>query len=497
MLFELLQRNAAHFPNDIALSYGEQHITHAELVERVENCALGLESAGVGPGDRVALLLESTPSFVVSFFAIAARSAISVPLNPLYKEEELRFYFRDTDSRSIITTEQHAQLCEKAASDGTRARPIVVTPEKLDLIACTEAQGLTVDRPRRSSSLDNDLLFLYSSGSTGRPKRVPRTVLDYWWEIENIKATLDLGRDDTIFCAIPLFHNYGLVNCMLAAAGSGARLLILEEPNPFILRRRYALELLERERVTVFPGVPFQFRHLVETKASAELPHLRLCISAGTGLPVELFEAFYEKFRVPIRQHYGCSELGGISINLDEDPRPSAASVGHPLLGVSIKIVDEEGAELPDGEVGEIAVASRSVTRGYADLPELNRIAFRDGFFFTGDLGCLDEQGRLTITGRKKLLIEVAGAKIDPVEIEDVLMQHAAVREVVVVGIDDPTGGEQIAKACVVADKSCTERDLISFCQERLANFKVPQLIEFRDEIPKSPIGKVLRKYLI
>ena len=495
MLIELLERNAAHFPGDIALSCGDEHYTHAELAERTKHRAIGLESLGVGRGDRVALLLESTPSFVISFFAVAARGAISVPLNPLYKEEELRFYFRDTDVRSIVTSNQHLELCEQAAPEGALAPPMILTPEKLDLIACTETQGSGI--PRGRASLDDDLLFLYSSGSTGRPKRVPRTARDYWWEIENIGATLELGRHDTILCAIPLFHNYGLANCMLAAAGSGARLLILKDPNPFILRRRHVLELLENEGVTVFPGVPFQFRHLVETEARATLSELRLCISAGTGLQLELFEAFQQKFGLPIRQHYGCSELGGISINLDEDPTSTAASVGHPLLGVRIKIVDEEGNELPAGQVGEIAVASRSVTRGYADLPDLNRIAFRDGYFFTGDLGRLDNEGRLYITGRKKLLIEVAGAKIDPVEIEDVLVQHPAVSEVVVVGINDPVGGEQIAKACVVAEQPCTERDLISFCQERLANFKVPQVIEFRDEIPKSPIGKILRKYLV
>ena len=171
--------------------------------------------------------------------------------------------------------------------------------------------------------------------------------------------------------------------------------------------------------------------------------------------------------------------------------------VGTPAAGVALKVVDDEGLGLPPGEEGELAVSGPAITRGYADMDQLNRETFRDGYYFTGDLGRVDAEGRVFVTGRKKLLIEVAGHKVDPVEVEDVLVAHPKVREAVVVGVKGRVEGEEIVKAAIVPDDGCEQRELIAFCQERLANFKVPQIVEFRDEIPKSPLGKILRKYLI
>ncbi len=490
MLIQLLERNAERFPDDTALTYGAESITHSELLSRVQRSVDGLGSLGIGAGDAVALFLDSTPAFVVSFFAIAARRAICVPLNPKCKEEELRFYFRDAGVRCVISEEHRLGLCAKATADLPKnGRPTMTAPKDLDTASLAGKREYDLNSALGDVSLDDKVTFLYSSGSTGKAKRIPRTNLQYWWEIEHTTSEMELGRTDTILCAIPLFHNYGLVNCMLAAAGTGARLILLEAP--FILRRRQALELLEKERVTVFPGVPYLFRRLIESSAKADLSSLRLCLSAGTALSRHLFEGFYEKFRIPIRQHYGCSELGGISLNLDSDPRPSAESVGHAMRGIRIKIVDEGGNELPACNAGEIAVASRAMTRGYSNMDELNRIAFRGGYFFTGDLGYLDENGHLYITGRKRLLIEVAGNKVNPVEVEEVLRRHRFVREVVVASATHPESGEPISEARVIVHQPCDERDLISFCEERLANFKVPSRIKFCDEIPKGAIGTI------
>jgi long-chain acyl-CoA synthetase len=200
---------------------------------------------------------------------------------------------------------------------------------------------------------------------------------------------------------------------------------------------------------------------------------------------------------VPVRQLYGCTEAGTLTANLDEDPVASFESVGKPVDGVEVLIEDEEGQLVPPDTVGEIAVKSPGLTSGYSDMEELNRQAFRDGFFLSGDLGKLDEDGRLTITGRKKLLIEVGGYKVDPIEVEDVVVAHPKVAEAVVVGVETKVQGEELVKAVVVPSDELDDRELIGFCQQRLANFKVPQVVEFREEIPKSPLGKILRKYLI
>jgi long-chain acyl-CoA synthetase len=273
--------------------------------------------------------------------------------------------------------------------------------------------------------------------------------------------------------------------------------VILDEPNPFLLRRQRALELLESERVTIFPGVPFNFRLLAEAPNGGDLSALRLCFSAGTALPRTSFDAFAEKFGVPVRQLYGCTEAGTLTANVDPDPVATFESVGTPVGEVQVQVLDDDGVEVDAGEVGEVAVSSPALTSGYSDMEELNKVAFKDGYFRTADLGRLDGEGRLYITGRKKLLIEVGGYKVDPIEVEDVVVAHPKIREAVVVGVAGEIPGEEVVKAVVVLSEDCEERELLDFCQDRLANFKVPRMVEFRDEIPRSPLGKVLRKYLV
>jgi len=284
---------------------------------------------------------------------------------------------------------------------------------------------------------------------------------------------------------------------MLATTRTGATLVLLEDPNPFLLRRQRAMELIESEGVTIYPGVPFNFRLMAEAPGSADLSSIRLAFSAGTALPRPFFDGFLDKFGVPVRQLYGCTEAGTLTANLDDDPVATFESVGRPVQGAQVLIEDEEGELVAPDTVGEIAVKSPGLTNGYADEEELNRQAFRDGFFLSGDLGKLDAEGRLTITGRKKLLIEVGGYKVDPIEVEDVVVAHPGVAEAVVVGVETKVQGEELVKAVVVPSAEMEEGDLIGFCQQRLANYKVPQVVEFREEIPKSPLGKILRKYLI
>jgi long-chain acyl-CoA synthetase len=249
--------------------------------------------------------------------------------------------------------------------------------------------------------------------------------------------------------------------------------------------------------VTVFPGVPFNFRLMAEAPTGGDLSSLRLAFSAGTALPRQSFEAFGERFGVLVRQLYGSTETGFMTANLDPDPVGTFESVGTPAGDVEIRIVDEEGDPVSTGVEGEVTISSPAMTDGYSDMEELNREAFRDGYFHTGDLGRLDDEGRLYLTGRKKLLIEVGGYKIDPIEVQDVVVAHPKVREAVVVGAEGRVEGEEIVKAVVVPAEDVNDREVMEFCRERLANFKVPQIVEFREEIPKSPLGKVLRKYLV
>ncbi|MEA2401280.1 MAG: long-chain acyl-CoA synthetase [Thermoleophilaceae bacterium] len=496
MLTELLYQSASSRPDDVALVYRDERVTHADLLDRVERLAAGLAAEGIGPGDAVALLLPNDPTFVASYYAISGLGAVVVPVNPAFKQDELEFYFRQCDVRAVISDDRSAGVCERIVAAWDEPAQVIPTSDAhgqahtLDMLMQSEPARL---EPR---SPDEPAVYMFSSGSTGRPKRVARTHGQLRGESEYY-AWMGMTPEDKIFCTIPLFHTYGMGCCMLAATRTGATLVMLEDPNPFLLRRQRALELLEAEGATIYPGVPFNFRLMAEAPASADLSTVRLAFSAGTALPRPFFDAFLEKFGVPVRQLYGCTEAGTLTVNLDDDPVASFESVGAPVDGVEVLIEDEEGELVPHGTVGEIAVKSPGLTNGYSDMDELNRQAFRDGFFLSGDLGKLDEDGRLTITGRKKLLIEVGGYKVDPIEVEDVVIAHPKVAEAVVVGVETKVQGEELVKAVVVPNDELDERDLIGFCQQRLANFKVPQVVEFREEIPKSPLGKILRKYLI
>jgi long-chain acyl-CoA synthetase len=497
MPMQLLYAQAEARPDHTAIVYRDERIGYAELVERIEHLAGGLAGRGIGPGDAVGLVLRDDPWFVAAFHAVTALGGVVVPVNPAFKQAELDFCFRSAEVRAVISDERTAGVCERivAGFDG---------PVEVISTSAAHGQGLTLQAlaeegsPQRLAPREADEVFVYqfSSGSTGRPKRVPRTHGQCEAEAR-LYGALGLIPEDKIFSAIPLFHTYGMGACLFGSAVSGATLVILEDPHPFLLKRHRALELIERERATVFPGVPFNFRLMAEGPSDADLSSLRLCFSAGTALPRTSFEAFGERFGVLVRQLYGSTETGMITANMSEDPVATFESVGAPVGDVRVEIVDDDGAPVPVGELGEVTVASPAMTAGYLGAEEVNLQVFRDDRFLTGDLGRLDEDGLLYLAGRKKLLIEVGGYKVDPIEVQDVILEHPSVSEAIVVGVASEVEGEELVKAVVVPSQDCEDRELIGFCRERLANFKIPQTIEFRDEIPKSPLGKVLRKYLV
>ncbi len=495
---QMLDESAAAFAGRVALVHGDKRITYAELRGRVDRLAAALMERGVEPGDRVALVLPNVPAFAIGFLAILRAGAVAVPLNPAFKEPELEFHFRDCGVRTIIAGPQSVETCAAIAARLPGSVEVIADGDTRH--AAVSLASLIEGRPAgapNAGAPDDDAVYQYSSGSTGRPKRVPRTHRHLRMEADSYVAATGMSADDTLFCVIPLHHTYGLGCCLLASVRSGARLVLFDDPNPFLLQRGRALELLERERATVFPAVPFTFRLLAEASEAADLSSLRLCISAAAALPRSTFSAFEDRFGVPVRQLYGCTEAGAVTLNLDDDPHATSGSVGRPIDGVEIQIVDADGGALAPGRVGEILIRSTAMTPGYAGREELNRDAFRAGWFASGDRGRLDEEGRLFITGREKLLIDVRGDKVDPIEVEDVLAVHPKVKQVVVVGVDSGVEGEQLVKAAVVPAGECGERELIRYCRERLADYKVPQRVEFLDELPLSAAGKVLRKYLI
>jgi long-chain acyl-CoA synthetase len=274
---------------------------------------------------------------------------------------------------------------------------------------------------------------------------------------------------------------------------NGATMVVLESLNP-----REVLAVLEKEGITLYPGVPFMFKLLNETRLNRrpDLSRLRLAFSAGAALDPPVSRNFYKGFGLHVRQLYGSTETGSVTINLDPDIEPTIESVGRAMFPAEVAIFDESGDPLPNGETGEVGIRSPAMTNSYDGLPEATATSFRNGFFFPGDIGRMDAAGRLTITGRNTFFINVAGNKVDPAEVERAIAAHPKVSEAVVLGVKAPYGGEMI-KAVVVARETCEPGEILEVCKGRLAEYKLPKLIEFRDEIPRSPLGKVLRKYLV
>lgn len=497
-LAALLQENARRLGSQVGLVCGDERLTYEELADATERLAGGLAASGVERGDVVVVLLPNCTEYVLSLYALSALGAGALLLDPQSKEHELSFAFSDARPRAVITDQKGLGRSFAIAERlGLPLRAISVGAAPSEARSFRSLLEGDDRAPLTGGAPDDVLINQYSSGSTGRPKRAARTQGQCCAEARIVTETLALTPDDVILCAVPLFHAYGLGDCFFAATGSGARLVLQPQVQPFIVKRQRTLELVEEERVTIFPLVPFMAELLASAPGEGDLSSLRYCFSAGTALPASTFAAFDERFRVPVRQLYGCTESPSIAVNLDLDPRPTAGSVGHPFRDVRVRIQGEDGSELGPGEVGEIGVQSPVAASGYVGMGHADTRTFRDGWVFPGDLGMLDEEGRLTIAGRTKIFIDVLGHKVDPLEVEDVLLLHPAVEEAVVVGTRSATSDAEVIKAAVVTNAPASERELIHFCKERLASFKVPQVIEFRDEIPRSTLGKVLRKELV
>ncbi|MFQ5963540.1 MAG: class I adenylate-forming enzyme family protein [Candidatus Scalinduaceae bacterium] len=495
VLPQWISEHGDRHPNKIAIIHGDKKITYADLYDNIRRLAGGMISLGIQWGDRVVLLLKNSPEFIISFFAIAKVEAVAVPLNVQYKEQELTDYIRDSKPKIIIASRQIIPLIKEITSFiADKECTIIGVPDGEDesfsyMSLIKENFSLN---GTRNLSPQSEVLCQYSSGSTGQPKRIIRTHFNLISEAEQFCTSVNMTGNDKILCVVPLFHAHGLGNCMLASTYAGATLVILEDFN-----RRRILKTIQEEQITVFPGVPFMFNMLADTPLRDEitLSSLRLCFSAGAPLPHRTFQKFYEKYGVSVRQLYGSTETGSVSINLDENISKTVESVGLPMKNVEVEIFGMNGEVLPPDETGNMGIRSPAMIMGYSGLEALNRESFRDGYFFPGDLGKKDNSGNLYITGRKTLFINTGGNKVDPSEIEMLLVTHPKVEEVVVVGVKNHYG-EDIIKAVVIPNGQCNEREIVDFCEGKISDFKIPRIVEFRKEIPKSPLGKVLKKYL-
>ncbi len=477
-----------NFSNNTAVVEEENRITYTELGSMVDRLSSYLCRIGVKKGDPVIVLLPNSIEYVAAFFAITNIGAVCVPVNSAYKKQEIEYYVIHCSAKLVLTDERLLTTAQEVVS-GTRTSVSVIKGSGSDW------NTLPVDvESLRNISIDpsDEAIYLYSTGSTGKPKRVSRTHLNLVALADNHTHTVGWTERDRILFAVPMSHTYAFGN-FISSVKIGASIYVVAEFN-----RSQVLDVIEKESITVFPSVPVMLDVLAKTylPEPKDLSSLKLVISAGAPLSEKTFHSFFEKYGIYPRQLYGSSETGVISINLGSDIERTFNSVGRAVKNVVVKIFDDDGVELGAGEAGEIAVRSPSMTNsGYFGMPEETKEVFKDGYYFTGDLGKIDAEGFIYIVGRKKLFINISGNKVDPLEVENILLEHEKIKDAVVLGILDDNGIEAV-KAAIVPDGELQRNEVVQYCRERISGFKIPSVIEFLDELPRSPTGKVLREEL-
>jgi long-chain acyl-CoA synthetase len=493
-LSSLLDRAAADQPQRTAIRLDDLCISYRQLSEAARRVTGLLRSSGVAPGDRMGLMMPNIPAFPVAFYGALAAGAVVVPMNPLLKGREVAYYLADSGARLLFAWRDFAGEAAKGAAD---AGAQVIQVDDADL--STVLAGIAVDAPGSAditptAADDNDdAVILYTSGTTGQPKGARLT---HGGLARNARLTADtlLGNspDDVMMGCLPLFHVFGLTCGLNATVTAGGTLTLLPRFDP-----GKALDIIERDGVTIFEGVPTMYAAMLHHPAAdaARTASLRVCVSGGAALPVEVLRGFEEKFGCTILEGYGLSETSPVaSFNHPDKPR-KPGSVGTPVEGVEMRLVDETGGTVPPGEVGEIAIRGHNVMKGYWGKPEATAEAIPDGWFRTGDLGRVDQDGYYFIVDRKKEMIIRGGYNVYPREIEEVLHEHPAVAEVAVIGIPHPELGEEVGAAVALKPgASAAPDELQQFARDRVAAYKYPRRVWLVPGLPKGPTGKILRR---
>ncbi|MFI7872318.1 long-chain fatty acid--CoA ligase [Streptomyces salinarius] len=481
-LVETAQRQPGH----PALRLGEQVITYAELDDRTARAAALLRAEGVCVGDRVALMLPNVPEFVVLYYGALRAGAVVVPMNPLLKTREAEFHL--TDSGAVRLFEWHQAPGEGAK--GAAAAGVRHTAVEPTAFAAALAEHEPLADVAAAGGEDMAVL-LYTSGTTGRPKGAVLTHvgLRHNTEVNSIEVQRMTPEDVVVGC-LPLFHIFGQICTMSAAVRSGASLVLIPRFEPGAV-----LDAITRERATVFEGVPTMYAALLQHPFEGDVSTLRMCISGGASLPVEILHGFERRFGCPVLEGFGMSETSPVvTFNHPDRPR-KAGSIGTPIRDVEVRLVDEEGQDVAPGEIGELAVRGPNVMTGYWNRPLETQAAIPDGWLRTGDLARADEDGYLYIVDRKKDLIIRGGYNVYPREIEEVLHEHPAVALAAVVGVPHAELGEEVTAVVVLRPaEQATPEELREYVKNQVAAYKYPRRVWLVDKLPLGPSGKILKR---
>jgi long-chain acyl-CoA synthetase len=510
----MLEDSARTVPDRTAVVLGDLRLTYAQVDAMANQVANLLVSRGIGPGDKVALSCPNVPYFPVVYYGILKAGAVVVPLNVLFKAREVAYHLGDSDAKAYFCFEGTPEL--PMGAEGWAGFGQVESCEHFFLITADPSGTSALDGPETYAAATADqkptfesvvtepgdtAVILYTSGTTGQPKGAELTHANIVFNVLICHQFLACSpyQPDVHLVTLPLFHSFGQTVQMNAGFGARATLVLLPR-----FDAQQALALMQREEVTFFAGVPTMYWGLlgalddsvdVERIAS----NLRRAVAGGASLPVEIIKEVKSRFNVQILEGYGLSETSPVATfnQLDHEPRPG--SIGRPIWGVEVKLIDAdwktiEGAD----EIGEIAIKGHPIMKGYYNRPDATAEVMRHGWFRTGDLARRDEEGYYYIVDRSKDLIIRGGFNVYPREVEEVLMTHEAVSLAAVVGVPHDSLGEEV-KAFVIKQpgSDVTEEGLVGWCKEQMASYKYPRTVEFREALPMTATGKILKRELV
>jgi long-chain acyl-CoA synthetase len=487
-----LSESAAMYPDHPAIRLDDDVLSYTALDDAASRVATLLQEYGVQPGDRVGLMLPNVPEFAMIFYGILRAGAVAVPMNPLLKRREVEYCLSDSGARVLFAWHEVADEAEAGAkAAGSEALP-VAPQEFRELVA--ERRPLA--HPARRDA-DDTAVILYTSGTTGRPKGAELTHAGLNTnQAVTARTLILLGPDDVVMGCLPLFHVFGLTCGLNAAIANGSTLTLIPRFSP-----AKALEVIQRDSVTVFEGVPTMYAAMlgVPDREQYDVSTLRTCVSGGAALPVEVLRGFEGAFGCIILEGYGLSETSPVASFNHPDAVRKPGSIGTPIEGVRMRVVDEDRRPVQPGEIGEIQIGGHNVMKAYWNKPEETAATIdADGWLSTGDMARQDEDGYFFIVDRKKDLLIRGGYNVYPREVEEVLYEHPAVAEAAVVGIPHPSLGEEIGAAVALKDgTTATPEELRDFVKGRIAAYKYPRAVWIVDGLPKGPTGKIQRRDVV
>ncbi|MCR9287602.1 MAG: long-chain fatty acid--CoA ligase [Bacteroidetes bacterium] len=506
----LLEDSARRYPNKDAFIFMDTHLSYAQVNGAANQIANGLKSIGIQPGDKVALSCLNLPYFPMIYYGILKAGATVVPLSVLLKREEVAYHLKDSDAKAYfcflgapgLPMLEEGFAGFQNAPDCKNFFVITAKPTDPSPIEGQKTMGMLMGSQSpicetARTNAEDTAVIIYTSGTTGRPKGAELTHSNLTLNSILSANLSQCNEEDTWLIVLPLFHIFAMVVLMNAGVYKGTANVLLPRFDP-----EAVLGLMQKHKVSIFAGVPTMYWGLVNyenTKFDLKgiASNLKMALSGGASLPVSVLEDFEAKFNVPILEGYGMSEGSPVVTFNHPNKVRKPGSVGTPVWGVEVRVVDENDNEMPVGEKGEIVYRGHNVMKGYYKRDEVNKEVLRGGWLHSGDVGVMDEDGYFYIVDRTKDMVIRGGLNVYPREVEEVMMKHPAVSLVAVIGIPDDQFGEEI-KACVVLKEGeCVEADeLKAWTKERIAAYKYPRVIEFLDALPMSATGKILKKEL-